>query len=779
MTDLPATVTKLCRFVKVIPKTKKPFEDDWPTVNNYGWDDPRLQTHIKNGGNYGVMPAGGICIVDIDDLEVWDRLGVLRHFEDTFQVKTGNGLHAYILCPDAPPEKIGFKDPANLNPKDQIGDFRGSGHESMVIGPGCIHPSGSKYEPLNGKAVKPFTWDQLQDIFSPLVRTRDRPPVEEIKTGIPTGIKRDKSSITETFDLKVEEFLYPENAITRGDEIQGAHPIHGSETGMNLCINPSKGTYYCFRSGHECGGDAALAAAVKYGIIQCEDAKHGLSTDQARQLVRRLEQDGYINLKKIKPLPQISAGGGPSEPQIDYKDKFALWKKKREDGKDVWYIAGIDRQRALAYFREKYHPVSFRGTVWLYKDGVYSPEDGRINEELTEISIALDVQAQKTTYTELLLMMRGVNLHREMPFNKAPGVIPIQDGVLKINFETGEITGPHPHSPEYLFTYTLPVKYDPGADTEKLMDVFRQWVDDEDIKYLIQLPALAIIQSWGKTYKQAYLFEGPRNAGKTTYFSLIDRFIGIENRTTITLHRLVIDRFASAGLVGKLMNIVDELPSVTLANLDSFKAMIGGRDVTVELKGKDSYSTRLRAVHCFNCNTPPACKISDDPAWWDRWVYVRFPNEFPKNPKWQDDFLTDETVSAFLNLILKKITDIMKGNADYMDAEDVKQIWMESSDILYRFIEQECKRDAEGEIPKEDFYDRFVKFCQAREKSALSKTACTHNLQRMGIACARPKKGESRVRAYRGLVWKQPSQNPSSGDNPENPAAQTKIVSDH
>jgi hypothetical protein len=469
--------------------------------------------------------------------------------------------------------------------------------------------------------------------------------------------------------------------------------------------------------------------------------------------------------RKVDHTQAPQAGGGVDDDQ-DYT-QFARWKRDTKTGEQV--IIGIDRQRAISHFIEKYHPVSYQGTIWLYQDGIYSPDKGRINRDLTEISIGLDIQAQRTTYLEIVQMLKGVNLHDDDPFNRQEGTIPTLSGVLKLDFQNGAISGPFEHSHEYLFTYKMPVVYDPSADTQKLMDVFSTWVDADDIKYLIQLPALALIQSWGYDFKQAYLFEGPKNAGKTTYFNLIDGVIGEENRATITLQSLVFNRFSAAGLVGKLMNVVDELPSVTLSNLDSFKNMIGGHAVWVEKKGQDGYSAHLRAVHCFNCNKPPACKISDDDAWWDRWVYVRFPNMFPSDPKWKTEFLNDETRSAFFNLVLEKTIEIMRdgGKAARMDPEDVKQIWMASADILLKFLEEETVRDPEGEILKEDFYTKLVKYCLDQGKTAPTKHTVTGMLGRISIKHSRPKVDDTRPYAYRGVRWKQVEKNTDNMDTPQ------------
>jgi len=422
----------------------------------------------------------------------------------------------------------------------------------------------------------------------------------------------------------------------------------------------------------------------------------------------------------------------------------------------------IDFAEIAEEIRRNLHVISVRQNLFYRDEGVYLPNKGQIEAEIQRI--LTDLEYEKSIVNakrEVLSYLADYQPYATPPFNKHYGYLPVKNGILHIT--KGEITI-LPYTDDYFFSYRLPVSFDPDADPGPVLDTFTEWVDEENVVYLIQLPAQAVVQSWGDCYKTAYLFEGKKDAGKTTYFEFLTATIGSQNIANASLADLLFNRYSKYDLLGKILNLDDDLAEIPLKNLGEFKKLTGGMPVTVERKFCDRISTTLPAVHAFTCNVPPVCKVIDDPAWWSRWVYVYFGNTFPRNPEWKKQFITNENLSGFLLLIINAVRDMMAGKFYRMDPAVVEMLWTSASDTVSKFIHEECELKPGAEVQKDVLYDAYRRHCEKSKKDPIMKNVFTQELARRGITTERPRVGGKRIHIYRGVILKRVTNNPDRPD---------------
>lgn len=298
------------RFIKVAKKDKIPIEKDWTGTKNYTWDDPELVKWILDGGNYGVLPRNGLCIIDIDDLGEAINIGLIDEL-NTFTVRSGSGggIHLYLLCDDIKSEKIPFY---NKDNGAHIGEAYHDGCRAYAVGPGSIHPSGNTYNVTRDVDLLRLSGEQLDNILYKKVKSNRFREVKKV-VSIPDDGTFSRNTLTDQLGLRIEDFVMPDKPINRGDEWQGSHPIHGSTTGTNFCVNPKKNVYYCHRC--NAGGDPISWIAQTLGA-SCLDVKDSVPPEYFKKVVDWLWENGYSDKlsslgykRKIKsdtePLPHV------------------------------------------------------------------------------------------------------------------------------------------------------------------------------------------------------------------------------------------------------------------------------------------------------------------------------------------------------------------------------------------------------------------------------------------------------------------------------------------
>lgn len=236
----------------------------------------------------------GIVVIDIDRRngggETLTKL-VTEHgeFPRTRTALTGiqnggRGMHLYFK---APPDGIELK--GSLGPGI---DVKQNGY---VIAPPSPHPSGVLYEWIDTS--------EMAELPGWILDTFTKPSCRRTQHTLSNYTQRG-DSICDVLDLRVEEFLLPLQARIRDGQIEGTHPIHGSTTGTNLAIDPSKNVWYCRRCGS--GGGPLEALAVVEGIITCHEAEPGCLGTHWHEVFRALRDRGYDTNRISDRLPGMA-----------------------------------------------------------------------------------------------------------------------------------------------------------------------------------------------------------------------------------------------------------------------------------------------------------------------------------------------------------------------------------------------------------------------------------------------------------------------------------------
>jgi putative DNA primase/helicase len=86
---------------------------------------------------------------------------------------------------------------------------------------------------------------------------------------------------------------------------------------------------------------------------------------------------------------------------------------------------------------------------------------------------------------------------------------------------------------------------------------------------------MATMLDQSRTPPKAALLHGPSRSGKSTFLRLMTAIAGHENTSAVSLHQLSEDRFASANLYGKILNVAADISADHVRDLSLWKMLTG------------------------------------------------------------------------------------------------------------------------------------------------------------------------------------------------------------
>jgi putative DNA primase/helicase len=678
------------RFIKVCAPIvgdaksgKRAIENGWQE-KRYEADDIELTTWLEGGGNYGVVCGEGLHAIDLDDKLLQEKF---EQYIETLTIKTGRtpeGRH-YFIRSDCTENGTIFSEGERKN----LGNIQV--RSKYVVGAGCFHYSGKKYEVIKDVPVAWITKKELEEIFGKqLAWSKQRLSEEQAQIEMDFGFD---IPIADVIDLTLLRQIGQ-------DEFQGAHPIHGSEGGNNFTVNPQKNCWHCFRCNS--GGGALSWLGVKHKIIECHEAQKGnLKGELFKKILAVAKKDGFeIDLKDEKLTPEVA--------KYFEKNKFV-----------AAYLA--------TELMEKFHYVTRKTdeTIFVYhpKHGTYTP-DGNAHLK-THTRKALGKYLTRNRLSEVINFVVCSTL--KDTDTTPPHLILVKNGILNIETEKLE-----EFSPDYFILNTVPVKYDPNAKINVIENFVKEIVHPDDRCVLQESAGYCLWR--GYPFHVAVMLIGEGANGKSTWIELLRAFLGNENVSSESLQSFEANRFSLGCLFGKLANLYPDLSNRALDKTGTFKMLTGGDTVSAEHKFRDRFYFKNYAKLIFSANKIPESK-DDTTAFFRRWIIINFPNRFlPDNPKTDPQLLkkltTEAELSGFLNWCLeglKRLNENKKFSTS-KSIEETREQYLRSSDPVKAFAMDKLEYKAGSAIPKFEVYKMFIEYCQEMKLPTVSQTTFASKL---------------------------------------------------
>ena len=505
------------------------------------------------------------------------------------------------------------------------------------------------------------------------------------------------------------------------------------------------------------------------GMLHVQDVKTQkiLYFASVSELMNSSKQDLEAAMQKENPELMESELQRIAE-ELKYQ---ALWQRKFENIKDLIEVQKevtggklLHSKGAQAFYKQfRFISLADNGELFIYDRGTYREADAIVSKLMEE---AMEGHESVTRHfiEELLGHIRRKFPIERKQLNEPKTVIPVQNGLLDLEtFELREFT------PDLYFTFKLPVWYEPNADCPKFKKFLSEVLYPEDIPTMQEFFGYCLWRDYN--IQKAFMLIGEGSNGKSTLLRVLKKFLGPENTTSIAIQTLERDRFALGGLFAKLANIYADLPDKALYSTGTFKMLTGGDAITADKKFREPFTFVNYAKLIFSANKLPEVKDNTD-AFFRRWVIINFPNVFPEDKadkKLFEKITTDKEMSGILNWAIEGLKRLMKQGhfSNTKSTDELREAYIKMSNPLQAFVMDCIKEDPEGWIPKDEFYGKYVEYCNKNKLTIKAKNAVARDLQsclNITINVERRETAKGRVRGWKGISWKEPESEPEEAN---------------
>lgn len=306
-----------------------------------------------------------------------------------------------------------------------------------------------------------------------------------------------------------------------------------------------------------------------------------------------------------------------------------------------------------------------------------------------------------------------------------------------------------PHSPSYRAVNQIPHDLKLKDVSGKNIDEWLEFIapDPYDREMLLQYCGYSMTRD---TRQQKFLIlEGVGGTGKSTLISLLEKVIGTDNISNVSLKELS-GKFSAFGLMGKLLNSCADIEVSALEDASIVKQVCGEDRIKGESKGKDQIWFHSYAKMIFSTNELPVV-LSEKTEGFYRKLIILTMNKKPKVKN--TDFLNTllNEIDYFILLCVQALGRMYK--AGIMTESDnsiasVKRMWHDSDTVTAWLQDDTDTTDPEVKIKMTFLFERYKKYCERVDRTALKVTPFYKSLELKGY---KQKKTDHGTRYFLGI----------------------------
>lgn len=387
--------------------------------------------------------------------------------------------------------------------------------------------------------------------------------------------------------------------------------------------------------------------------------------------------------------------------------------------------------------------------LYEYRDGVYQRSPYVLTKR---VAAALGARYSSTVLGQVAAHMLNIELPEvglpELPRGYLEYIV-VENGIY---WWRDDVLAPH--TPALGALTKLPITHDPQAKPHYFLDWLHQVLGDDEELHRHLWEVIGYMMMTGNPFQKVVLLMGEGGNGKGTLLRILRSMLGRENYSSISMHQLVEDRFASSGLYGKIANISGDLSGRYLQDTAIMKEITGGDSISASRKHGHAFEFTPYAVPIFASNE--YFRTSDNSIGWRRrWEVIEFTKRVEGRSGFDEQYLLEDIPGIFTYAMhaLRRLMErgkfappqaAQEATDRLHDAADPFMLWLDEDDGVYRGDDQSS--------PTDDVYRKYSTWCSRNGYTRMSSGQLGVRLKQLGITKSRPRDTLGRrVMHYHGI----------------------------
>jgi putative DNA primase/helicase len=280
----------------------------------------------------------------------------------------------------------------------------------------------------------------------------------------------------------------------------------------------------------------------------------------------------------------------------------------------------------------------------------------------------------------------------------------------------------------------IPQIYDENALCPAIDKFLEDTFGPDTVPLILKMIGYIIFPS--TKFQKSFILHGVADSGKTTFISMLRKFIGLNNCAEISLQD-VGKQFKVANMRDKLVNIYDDLSFHSkVRDLSVFKTLVTNPTLSGDIKFiQASGNWRNFCTQVFTCNALPPIPINTGDDLWRRIILITCSNKVKNRDRnILKKITTQSELSGLLNKVIKAYQQLLDDdgfNDEWEQADYIEGVWNMNSTPLKLFIDEMCVMS--GEILKKDFMIELNIFRCELNTYPLTMNKITRELELIGV----------------------------------------------